>query len=138
MTFRRIRLRTLSFSSLSCGLGVILFITHKINLSNSDHRASIRENNLFFDDLLDLTPWISHSWAPKSSEVFSRIPPIFINGDSDSFYRSVATLQVTLRTPRGPPEDPNSNPRGLTLRANESIPDTLCDPPGQPALNPKP
>lgn len=33
------------------------------------------------------------SWAPKSVEVFNRIPPVFINGDSDAYYRSVATLQ---------------------------------------------
>ncbi len=33
------------------------------------------------------------SWAPKSVEIFNRIPPIFINGDSDAYYRSVATLQ---------------------------------------------
>ena len=34
------------------------------------------------------------SWAPKSVEIFNRLPPIFINGDSDTYYRSVATLQV--------------------------------------------
>lgn len=34
------------------------------------------------------------SWAPKSVEVFNRIPPIFINGDADAYYRSIATLQV--------------------------------------------
>jgi dynein heavy chain len=33
------------------------------------------------------------SWAPKSVEIFNRIPPVFINGDSDAYYRSVATLQ---------------------------------------------
>lgn len=33
------------------------------------------------------------SWAPKSVEIFNRIPPIFINGDADAYYRSVATLQ---------------------------------------------
>ena len=34
------------------------------------------------------------SWAPKSVEIFNRIPPIFINGDADAYYRSIATLQV--------------------------------------------
>ncbi|KAG2490029.1 hypothetical protein HYH03_011494 [Edaphochlamys debaryana] len=33
------------------------------------------------------------SWAPKSLEVFNRLPPIFINGDADAYYRSIATLQ---------------------------------------------
>ncbi|GLI65190.1 hypothetical protein VaNZ11_008652 [Volvox africanus] len=33
------------------------------------------------------------SWAPKSLEVFNRLPPVFINGDADAYYRSVATLQ---------------------------------------------
>ncbi|KXZ48211.1 DHC-9 protein [Gonium pectorale] len=33
------------------------------------------------------------SWAPKSLEVFNRIPPVFINGDADAYYRSIATLQ---------------------------------------------
>jgi hypothetical protein len=37
------------------------------------------------------------SWAPKSVEIFNRLPPIFINGDSDAYYRSVATLQVRVR-----------------------------------------
>ena len=34
------------------------------------------------------------SWAPKSVEIFNRIPPIFINGDAEAYYRSIATLQV--------------------------------------------
>lgn len=34
------------------------------------------------------------SWAPKTMEIFSRIPPIFINGDAEAYYRSIATLQV--------------------------------------------
>ena len=33
------------------------------------------------------------SWAPKSVEIFNRLPPVFINGDSDAYYRAVATLQ---------------------------------------------
>ncbi|KAF5833108.1 hypothetical protein DUNSADRAFT_10689 [Dunaliella salina] len=33
------------------------------------------------------------SWAPKSVELFNRLPPVFINGDSDAYFRSVATLQ---------------------------------------------
>ncbi|KAG1665808.1 hypothetical protein FOA52_015301 [Chlamydomonas sp. UWO 241] len=33
------------------------------------------------------------SWAPKSVEVFNLLPPVFINGDADAYYRSIATLQ---------------------------------------------
>ncbi|KAJ9530634.1 hypothetical protein QJQ45_014736, partial [Haematococcus lacustris] len=33
------------------------------------------------------------SWAPKSVEIFNRLPPVFINGDAEAYYRSVATLQ---------------------------------------------
>jgi len=33
------------------------------------------------------------SWAPKSVELFNRLPPVFINGDSDAYFRAVATLQ---------------------------------------------
>lgn len=34
------------------------------------------------------------SWLPKSVEVFRRLLPIFINGNSDAYYSSIATLQV--------------------------------------------
>lgn len=27
------------------------------------------------------------TWAPKSVEIFNRIPPVFINGDADAYYR---------------------------------------------------
>lgn len=33
------------------------------------------------------------SWAPKSLEVCTRLPPVFINGDADAYFRSIATLQ---------------------------------------------
>lgn len=33
-------------------------------------------------------------WAPKSLEVFRRLPPVYINGDANAYYRAVATLQV--------------------------------------------
>lgn len=34
------------------------------------------------------------SWLPKCVEVFRRLLPIFINGNSDAYYSSIATLQV--------------------------------------------
>ena len=36
------------------------------------------------------------SWLPKCVEVFRRLLPIFINGNSDAYYSSIATLQVLL------------------------------------------
>lgn len=36
------------------------------------------------------------SWLPKCVEVFRRLLPIFINGNSDAYYSSVATLQVSV------------------------------------------
>ena len=36
------------------------------------------------------------NWLPKCTESFRRVPPIFINGDREAYYRCVATLQVTL------------------------------------------
>lgn len=42
-------------------------------------------------ELLKSQLWTS--WAPKSIEIFSRIPPVFINGDADAYFRSIATLQ---------------------------------------------
>lgn len=35
------------------------------------------------------------SWLPKCVEVFRRLLPIFINGNSDAYYSSIATLQVS-------------------------------------------
>lgn len=32
-------------------------------------------------------------WVPKCSEVFRRLPPLFINNDSEAYWRSIATLQ---------------------------------------------
>lgn len=38
-------------------------------------------------------------WVPKCAEVFRRMPPLFINNDSEAYWRSVATLQSNqLRT----------------------------------------
>ena len=34
------------------------------------------------------------SWLPKCVEVFRRLLPIFINGNSEAYYSSIATLQV--------------------------------------------
>ena len=42
-------------------------------------------------ELLKSQLWTS--WAPKSIEIFSRLPPVFINGDADAYFRAVATLQ---------------------------------------------
>nr|8GLV_Kg Chain Kg, DHC_N2 domain-containing protein [Chlamydomonas reinhardtii] len=47
------------------------------------------------------------SWAPKSLEVFNRLPPVYINGDADAYYRSIATLQ-------------SNQLRGLVARSLES------------------
>ena len=33
------------------------------------------------------------SWVPRSAEIFRLVPPICINGDSDSYYSSITTLQ---------------------------------------------
>ena len=32
-------------------------------------------------------------WVPKSAEVFRRTPPLYINGDAESYYMSIAILQ---------------------------------------------
>ena len=37
------------------------------------------------------------NWLPKCTESFRRVPPIFINGDREAYYRCVATLQVRLQ-----------------------------------------
>ncbi|MEW5311652.1 MAG: hypothetical protein WDW38_003348 [Sanguina aurantia] len=42
-------------------------------------------------ELLKSSLWTS--WAPKSVEIFNRLPPVFINGDADAYYRSIATMQ---------------------------------------------
>ena len=34
------------------------------------------------------------SWLPRCVEVFRRLLPIFINGNAEAYYSSVATLQV--------------------------------------------
>ena len=34
------------------------------------------------------------SWLPKCVEIFRRLLPIFINGNSEAYYSSIATLQV--------------------------------------------
>lgn len=36
------------------------------------------------------------SWLPRCVEVFRRLLPIFINGNADAYYSSVATLQVCI------------------------------------------
>ena len=36
------------------------------------------------------------NWLPKCTESFRRVPPVFINGDREAYYRCVATLQVRL------------------------------------------
>lgn len=33
------------------------------------------------------------SWVPKCAEVFRHSPPVYINGDADAYYRSVAVMQ---------------------------------------------
>ncbi|KAK3261578.1 hypothetical protein CYMTET_29517 [Cymbomonas tetramitiformis] len=38
-------------------------------------------------------------WVPKSAEVFRRTPPLYINGDAEAYYMSIAILQSNqLRT----------------------------------------
>ena len=38
------------------------------------------------------------TWVPKSAEIFRRQPPVCINGDTEAYYRSVASLQsIQLR-----------------------------------------
>jgi dynein heavy chain len=38
------------------------------------------------------------TWVPKSAEIFRRHPPVCINGDTEAYYRSVASLQsIQLR-----------------------------------------
>lgn len=32
-------------------------------------------------------------WVPKSAEVFRRTPPLFINGDAEAYFMSIAILQ---------------------------------------------
>jgi dynein heavy chain len=32
-------------------------------------------------------------WVPKSAEVFRRTPPLYINGDAEAYYMSIAILQ---------------------------------------------
>lgn len=52
--------------------------------SFKDFEAEVQE-------LLKSQLWTS--WAPKSIEIFSRLPPVFINGDADAYFRAAATLQ---------------------------------------------
>ena len=33
------------------------------------------------------------NWVPRSAEIFRLVPPVCINGDSDSYYSSITTLQ---------------------------------------------
>ena len=66
------------------------------------HAAVVRQAALQFEHTFHTCHTIHTqlwtSWAPKSVEVFNRIPPIFINGDADAYYRSIATLQVRRLT----------------------------------------
>lgn len=60
------------------------------------------------------------NWLPKCTESFRRVPPIYINGDREAYYRCVATLQVGLLRTRG------TRPRSAAAEGGACKPCSSC------------